>query len=205
MDREELTKDRSVARCIAEGYRLFSSQQLTILRKTWKPLVTSSVGWALSVTMALNAYWIGMAAALLLALTAWVLFKRATFQMIAPFPKWGRATKRVLRHLGSYLTYALLSGIVCLVVFSLLLLPAFVLLTAGHIDHMMVMEGDPEVLGTGYWVMTTATLAVGIGLVLYAQTWQTFGATYLYGSMVAHDEARRRQRAQAKTWITDAG
>ena len=67
MDREALTRDRSVARCIAEGYRLFSSQQLTTLRRTWKPLVASSLGWALTVTTALSGQWIGTGLALLLA------------------------------------------------------------------------------------------------------------------------------------------
>ena len=70
MDREALTKDRSVARCIAEGYRLFTGQQLTTLRRTWKPLVASSLGWSLSITTALCGQWIGTALALLLALAA---------------------------------------------------------------------------------------------------------------------------------------
>lgn len=204
MDREELTKDRSVARCIAEGYRLFSSQQLTTLRRTWKPLVASSLGWALSITTALGGQWIGTALALLLALAALVLFKRAILQMVAPMPKCGRAAKRVLRHLGRHLTYSLLSGIICLVVFALLMIPAFVLLAAGHTDHALATEGDPEVLGMGYWVLTTATLTVCLALFFYAQIWQTFGAAYLYGSMVAHDEARKRQQAQATTWTTAA-
>lgn len=204
MDREALIKDRSVARCIAEGYRLFSSQQLTTLRRTWKPLVASSLGWALTVTTALSEQWIGTALALLLALAALVVFKRAILQLVAPMPKCGRATKRVLRHLGSYLTYALLSGIIGLVVFTLLMIPAFLLLAAGHIDHTLAAEGDPEVLGMGYWVLTTATLTFCLALVFYALIWKTFGEAYLYGAMVAHDEARKRQLAQTTTWTTAA-
>ena len=96
MDREALTKDRSVARCIAEGYRLFTGQQLTTLRRTWKPLVASSLGWALSITTALCGQWIGTALALLLALAALVVFKRTILQLVAPMPKCGRAAKRVL-------------------------------------------------------------------------------------------------------------
>lgn len=204
MDREALIKDRSVARCIAEGYRLFSSQQLTTLRRTWKPLVASSLGWALTVTTALCGQWIGTALALLLALAALVVFKRAILQLVAPMPKCGRAAKRVLRHLGSYLTYALLSGIIGLVVFTLLMIPAFLLLAAGHIDHTLAAEGDPEVLGMGYWVLTTATLTFCLALVFYALIWKTFGEAYLYGAMVAHDEARKRQLAQTTTWTTAA-
>lgn len=204
MDREALIKDRSVARCIAEGYRLFSSQQLTTLRRTWKPLAASSLGWALTVTTALSGQWIGTALALLLALAALVVFKRTILQLVAPMPKCGRATKRVLRHLGSYLTYALLSGIIGLVVFTLLMIPAFLLLAAGHIDHTLAAEGDPEVLGMGYWVLTTATLTFCLALVFYALTWKTFGEAYLYGAMVAHDEARKRQLAQTTTWTTAA-
>ncbi len=204
MDREALIKDRSVARCIAEGYRLFSSQQLTTLRRTWKPLAASSLGWALTVTTALSGQWIGTALALLLALAALVVFKRAILQLVAPMPKCGRATKRVLRHLGSYLTYALLSGIIGLVVFTLLMIPAFLLLAAGHIDHTLAAEGDPEVLGMGYWVLTTATLTFCLALVFYALIWKTFGEAYLYGAMVAHDEARKRQLAQTTTWTTAA-
>lgn len=204
MDREALIKDRSVARCIAEGYRLFSSQQLTTLRRTWKPLAASSLGWALTVTTALSGQWIGTGLALLLALAALVVFKRAILQLVAPMPKCGRATKRVLRHLGSYLTYALLSGIIGLVVFTLLMIPAFLLLAAGHIDHTLAAEGDPEVLGMGYWVLTTATLTFCLALVFYALTWKTFGEAYLYGAMVAHDEARKRQLAQTTTWTTAA-
>lgn len=204
MDREALIKDRSVARCIAEGYRLFSSQQLTTLRRTWKPLVASSLGWALTVTTALCGQWIGTGLALLLALAALVVFKRAILQLVAPMPKCGRATKRVLRHLGSYLTYALLSGIIGLVVFTLLMIPAFLLLAAGHIDHTLAAEGDPEVLGMGYWVLTTATLTFCLALVFYALIWKTFGEAYLYGAMVAHDEARKRQLAQTTTWTTAA-
>lgn len=204
MDREALIKDRSVARCIAEGYRLFSSQQLTTLRRTWKPLVASSLGWALTVTTALCGQWIGTGLALLLALAALVVFKRAILQLVAPMPKCDRATKRVLRHLGSYLTYALLSGIIGLVVFTLLMIPAFLLLAAGHIDHTLAAEGDPEVLGMGYWVLTTATLTFCLALVFYALIWKTFGEAYLYGAMVAHDEARKRQLAQTTTWTTAA-
>lgn len=204
MDREALIKDRSVARCIAEGYRLFSSQQLTTLRRTWKPLAASSLGWALTVTTALNGQWIGTGLALLLALAALVVFKRTILQLIAPMPKCDRATKRVLRHLGSYLTYALLSGIIGLVVFTLLMIPAFLLLAAGHIDHTLAAEGDPEVLGMGYWVLTTATLTFCLALVFYALIWKTFGEAYLYGAMVAHDEARKRQLAQTTTWTTAA-
>lgn len=204
MDREALIKDRSVARCIAEGYRLFSSQQLTTLRRTWKPLAASSLGWALTVTTALSGQWIGTALALLLALASLVVFKRAILQLVAPMPKCGRATKRVLRHLGSYLTYALLSGIIGLVVFTLLMIPAFLLLAAGHIDHTLAAEGDPEVLGMGYWVLTTATLTFCLALVFYALIWKTFGEAYLYGAMVAHDEARKRQLAQTTTWTTAA-
>lgn len=204
MDREALIKDRSVARCIAEGYRLFSSQQLTTLRRTWKPLAASSLGWALTVTTALSGQWIGTGLALLLALVALVVFKRAILQLVAPMPKCGRATKRVLRHLGSYLTYALLSGIIGLVVFTLLMIPAFLLLAAGHIDHTLAAEGDPEVLGMGYWVLTTATLTFCLALVFYALIWKTFGEAYLYGAMVAHDEARKRQLAQTTTWTTAA-
>lgn len=204
MDREALIKDRSVARCIAEGYRLFSSQQLTTLRRTWKPLAASSLGWALTVTTALCGQWIGTGLALLLALAALVVFKRAILQLVAPMPKCGRATKRVLRHLGSYLTYALLSGIIGLVVFTLLMIPAFLLLAAGHIDHTLAAEGDPEVLGMGYWVLTTATLTFCLALVFYALIWKTFGEAYLYGAMVAHDEARKRQLAQTTTWTTAA-
>lgn len=204
MDREALIKDRSVARCIAEGYRLFSSQQLTTLRRTWKPLAASSLGWALTVTTALCEQWIGTALALLLALASLVVFKRAILQLVAPMPKCGRATKRVLRHLGSYLTYALLSGIIGLVVFTLLMIPAFLLLAAGHIDHTLAMEGDPEVLGMGYWVLTTTTLTFCLALVFYALIWKTFGEAYLYGAMVAHDEARKRQLAQTTTWTTAA-
>ena len=204
MDREALIKDRSVARCIAEGYRLFSSQQLTTLRRTWKPLAASSLGWALTVTTALSGQWIGTGLALLLALAALVVFKRAILQLVAPMPKCGRATKRVLRHLGSYLTYALLSGIIGLVVFTLLMIPAFLLLAAGHIDHTLAAEGDPEVLGMGYWVLTTATLTFCLALVFYALIWKTFGEAYLYGAMVAHDEARKRQLAQTTTWTTAA-
>jgi len=204
MDREALIKDRSVARCIAEGYRLFSSQQLTTLRRTWKPLVASSLGWALTVTTALCGQWIGTGLALLLALAALVVFKRAILQLVAPMPKCDRATKRVLRHLGSYLTYALLSGIIGLVVFTLLMIPAFLLLAAGHIDHTLAAEGDPEVLGMGYWVLTTATLTFCLALVFYAMIWKTFGEAYLYGAMVAHDEARKRQLAQTTTWTTAA-
>lgn len=204
MDREALIKDRSVARCIAEGYRLFSTQQMTTLRRTWKPLAASSLGWALTVTTALSGQWIGTALALLLALAALVVFKRAILQLVAPMPKCGRATKRVLRHLGSYLTYALLSGIIGLVVFTLLMIPAFLLLAAGHIDHTLAAEGDPEVLGMGYWVLTTATLTFCLALVFYALIWKTFGEAYLYGAMVAHDEARKRQLAQTTTWTTAA-
>lgn len=204
MDREALIKDRSVARCIAEGYRLFSSQQLTTLRRTWKPLAASSLGWALTVTTALCEQWIGTALALLLALASLVVFKRAILQLVAPMPKCGRATKRVLRHLGSYLTYTLLSGIIGLVVFTLLMIPAFLLLAAGHIDHTLAAEGDPEVLGMGYWVLTTATLTFCLALVFYALIWKTFGEAYLYGAMVAHDEARKRQLAQTTTWTTAA-
>lgn len=204
MDREALIKDRSVARCIAEGYRLFSSQQLTTLRRTWKPLVASSLGWALTVTTALSGQWIGTALALLLALASLVVFKRAILQLVAPMPKCGRATKRVLRHLGSYLAYALLSGIIGLVVFTLLMIPAFLLLAAGHIDHTLAAEGDPEVLGMGYWVLTTATLTFCLALVFYALIWKTFGEAYFYGAMVAHDEARKRQLAQTTTWTTAA-
>lgn len=204
MDREALIKDRSVARCIAEGYRLFSSQQLTTLRRTWKPLAASSLGWALTVTTALSGQWIGTGLALLLALAALVVFKRTILQLVAPMPKCGRATKRVLRHLGSYLTYALLSGIIALVVFTLLMIPAFLLLAAGHIDHTLAAEGDPEVLGMGYWVLTTATLTFCLALVFYALIWKTFGEAYLYGAMVAHDEARKRQLAQTTTWTTAA-
>lgn len=204
MDREALIKDRSVARCIAEGYRLFSSQQLTTLRRTWKPLAASSLGWALTVMTALSGQWIGTALALLLALASLVVFKRAILQLVAPMPKCGRATKRVLRHLGSYLTYALLSGIIGLVVFTLLMIPAFLLLAAGHIDHTLAAEGDPEVLGMGYWVLTTATLTFCLALVFYALIWKTFGEAYLYGAMVAHDEARKRQLAQTTTWTTAA-
>lgn len=204
MDREALIKDRSVARCIAEGYRLFSSQQLTTLRRTWKSLAASSLGWALTVTTALSGQWIGTALALLLALAALVVFKRTILQLVAPMPKCGRATKRVLRHLGSYLTYALLSGIIGLVVFTLLMIPAFLLLAAGHIDHTLAAEGDPEVLGMGYWVLTTATLTFCLALVFYALIWKTFGEAYLYGAMVAHDEARKRQLAQTTTWTTAA-
>ena len=86
MDREALTRDRSVARCIAEGYRLFTGQQLTTLRRTWKPLVASSLGWALSITTALCGQWIGTALALLLALAALVVFKRTILQLVAPMP-----------------------------------------------------------------------------------------------------------------------
>lgn len=204
MDREALIKDRSVARCIAEGYRLFSSQQLTTLRRTWKPLAASSLGWALTVTTALCEQWIGTALALLLALASLVVFKRAILQLVAPMPKCGRATKRVLRHLGSYLTYTLLSGIIGLVVFTLLMIPAFLLLAAGHIDHTLAAEGDPEVLGMGYWVLTTATLTFCLALVFYALIWKTFGEAYLYGAMVAHDEARKRQLAQTTTWTAAA-
>ena len=204
MDREALIKDRSVARCIAEGYRLFSSQQLTTLRRTWKPLAASSLGWALTVTTALSGQWIGTGLALLLALAALVVFKRTILQLVAPMPKCGRAAKRVLRHLGSYLTYALLSGIIGLVVFTLLMIPAFLLLAAGHIDHTLAAEGDPEVLGMGYWVLTTATLTFCLALVFYALIWKTFGEAYLYGAMVAHDEARKRQLAQTTTWTTAA-
>lgn len=204
MDREALIKDRSVARCIAEGYRLFSSQQLTTLRRTWKPLTASSLGWALTVTTALSGQWIGTALALLLALAALVVFKRTILQLVAPMPKCGRATKRVLRHLGSYLTYTLLSGIIGLVVFTLLMIPAFLLLAAGHIDHTLAAEGDPEVLGMGYWVLTTATLTFCLALVFFALIWKTFGEAYLYGAMVAHDEARKRLLAQTTTWTTAA-
>lgn len=204
MDREALIKDRSVARCIAEGYRLFSTQQMTTLRRTWKPLAASSLGWALTVTTALSGQWIGTGLALLLALASLVVFKRAILQLVAPMPKCGRATKRVLRHLGSYLTYALLSGIIGLVVFTLLMIPAFLLLAAGHIDHTLAAEGDPEVLGMGYWVLTTATLTFCLALVFYALIWKTFGEAYLYGAMVAHDEARKRQLAQTTTWTTAA-
>lgn len=182
MDREALTRDRSVARCIAEGYRLFTSQQLTTLRRTWKPLVASSLGWALSITTALCGQWIGTALALLLALAALVVFKRTILQLVAPMPKCGRAAKRVLRHLGSYLTYALLSGIIGLVVFTLLMIPAIILLIEGYFDYTLAAEGDPRVLGMGYWVLTTATLTFCLALVFYAMIWKTFGEAYLYGS-----------------------
>lgn len=204
MDREALTKDRSVARCIAEGYRLFTGQQLTTLRRTWKPLVASSLGWALSITTALCGQWIGTALALLLALAALVVFKRTILQLVAPMPKCGRATKRVLRHLGSYLTYALLSGIIGLVVFTLLMIPAIILLIEGYFDYTLAAEGDPRVLGMGYWVLTTATLTFCLALVFYAMIWKTFGEAYLYGAMVAQDEVRKRQQARTTTWTTAA-
>lgn len=196
MDREALTKDRSVARCIAEGYRLFTGQQLTTLRRTWKPLVASSLGWALSITTALCGQWIGTALALLLALAALVDFKRTILQLVA--------AKRVLRHLGSYLTYALLSGIIGLVVFTLLMIPAIILLIEGYFDYTLAAEGDPRVLGMGYWVLTTATLTFWLALVFYAMIWKTFGEAYLYGAMVAQDEVRKRQQAQTTTWTTAA-
>ena len=194
MDREALTRDRSVARCIAEGYRLFTGQQLTTLRRTWKPLVASSLGWALSITTALCGQWIGTALALLLALAALVVFKRTILQLVAP----------MLRHLGSYLTYALLSGIIGLVVFTLLIIPAIILLIEGYFDYTLAAEGDPRVLGMGYWVLTTATLTFCLALVFYAMIWKTFGEAYLYGSMVAQDEVRKRLQARTTTWTTAA-
>ena len=198
MDREALTKDRSVARCIAEGYRLFTGQQLTTLRRTWKPLVASSLGWALSITTALCGQWIGT------ALAALVVFKRTILQLVAPMPKCGRAAKRVLRHLGSYLPSALLSGIIGLVVFTLLMIPAIILLIEGYFDYTLAAEGDPRVLGMGYWVLTTATLTFCLALVFYAMIWKTFGEAYLYGAMVAQDEVRKRQQARTTTWTTAA-
>lgn len=195
MDREELTKDRSVARCIAEGYRLFSTHLQTTFRKVWLPLVGTSLGFSLAVVTALGRQWIAATIFALLALAALCLLKRATFRLIAPFPKIGKGTSRVLRHLGRYLCYAVLSGIVCIVTFFLLLFPAIILLTAGHIDHALMMAGDEASLGTGYWLLTACTLTVCFALTLFAQIWQTFGAVYLYGSMVARDNARRRKQS----------
>lgn len=194
MDREELIKDRSVARCIAEGYRLFSAHLLTTLRKVWMPLGATSLGFSLAVVSALSRHWLGTVVFALFALATFYLLKRSTFKLIAPFPKVGKGTGRVLRHLGRYLCYALLSGIVCVVVFAVLLLPAIILLAAGHIDHAMTMDGDGANLGMGYWVLTASTLAVCLALILFAQIWQTFGAAYLYGAMVARDNARKKQR-----------
>ena len=119
-------------------------------------------------------------------------------------PKCGRAAKRVLRHLGSYLTYALLSGIIGLVVFTLLMIPAIILLIEGYFDSTLAAEGDPRVLGMGYWVLTTATLTFCLALVFYAMIWKTFGEAYLYGAMVAQDEVRKRQQARTTTWTTAA-
>lgn len=131
-------------------------------------------------------------------------FKRTILQLVAPMPKCGRAAKRVLRHLGSYLTYALLSGIIGLVVFTLLMIPAIILLIEGYFDYTLAAEGDPRVLGMGYWVLTTATLTFCLALVFYAMIWKTFGEAYLYGSMVAQDEVRKRLQARTTTWTTAA-
>ena len=193
MDREELTKDRSVARCIVEGYHLFGTHLLTTFRKVWIPLMATSLAFSLTVVTALGRQWVVAAVFALLALVALWLLKRATFSLVAPFPKIGKGASRVLRHLGRYLCYALLSGIVCIVVFALLFLPAIILLMAGHIDHTLMMAGDEASLGTSYWALTACTLTVCFALTLFAQIWQTFGVIYLYGSMVARDNARRRK------------
>lgn len=105
----------------------------------------------------------------------------------ADHPGWSRPCRSVagrpsawLRHLGSYLTYAL-SGIIGLVVFTLLMIPAIILLIEGYFDYTLAAEGDPRVLGMGYWVLTTATLTFCLALVFYAMIWKTFGEAYLYG------------------------
>ena len=191
MDKEELIKDRSVARCILEGYRLFSAQKAIMFHTIWRPLLGSSFGLSLMVVLLLKRYSVGMLIASVFTIIMLILLKRRTFQMILPFPKLGKGLKMVLHHLGSYLTYTLLSGAVCIVIFALLFLPAAILLAAGHVDHALVMQGDLESLGFGYWVLTTITLLVCFALILFVQVWQTFGAAYLYGAMVAREKAKK--------------
>lgn len=191
MDKEELIKDRSVARCILEGYRLFNAQKARLFHNIWMPLMGSSFGFSLLVVSLLKRYYVGMVIAFAITIIMLFLLKRRTFQMIAPFPKLSRGIKMVLHHFGSYLTYTLLSSAVCIVVFALLFLPAAILLAAGHVDYALVMQGDLESLGWGYWTLTTVTLLICFALILFVQMWQTFGVTYLYGAMVARDQAKK--------------
>ncbi len=199
MIEQELKKDRSVARCMVDGYRLFVSQQLTILRRTWRPIIATSAGLALTVTMSLTAHWFCAVAVLLLTLVSLCYLYRVTLSMTAPLPKTGIALKRILRNLGRFLAFSVLSGLLCVVIFVLLLIPAFVLLAAGHVDHTLMAQGDPEVLGIGFWIQTAITLTVCFALALYAQSWQTLGLAYVYGAMVARDEARQTHRRLAHT------
>lgn len=191
MDKEELIKDRSVARCILEGYRLFNAQKARSFHNIWMPLMGSSFGFSLLVVSLLKRYYVGMVIAFAITIIMLFLLKRRTFQMIAPFPKLSRGIKMVLHHFGSYLTYTLLSSAVCIVIFALLFLPAAILLAAGHVDFALVMQGDLESLGLGYWALTTVTLLICFALILFVQMWQTFGVAYLYGAMVARDQAKK--------------
>lgn len=193
MDKVELIKDRSVARCILEGYRLFNAQKAIMFHKTWMPLLGSSFGLSMMVVSLLKRQWVGMVIASVFTIIVLILLKRRTFQMISPFPKLSRGIKVVLHHFGGYLTYTLLSSAVCIVIFALLFLPAAILLTAGHVDHVLVMQGDLESLDFGYWALTTVTLLMCFTLILFVQMWQTFGVVYLYGAMVARDKAKKHK------------
>lgn len=162
-----------------------------MFHKIWIPLLGSSFGLSLMVVLLLKRYWVGMPIVVAFTIIMLFLLKRRTFQMISPFPKLSRGIKRVLHHFGGYLTYTLLSSAVCIIIFALLFLPAVVLLAAGHVEHTLVMQGDLESLGMGYWALTTVTLLLCFALILFVQIWQTFGVAYLYGAMVARDQVKK--------------
>lgn len=188
MDGDKLVKYRSVARCIADGFFLFRAQRWGVLKKVWVWLLAASVAFAVMLRLILKGELVWGLAFLPVFIVGHGLFKRAVVRQLSPLPKFGNAIRRVFRHLGQYVWYSLLSGIIRAVLFAILFLPVVILLIARFVEATGVKMGDDVVLGMGFSVLMFVTIIVCFALVLFAQIWQIFGLIYLYGAMKAHDE-----------------
>lgn len=189
MDGDKLVKYRSVARCIADGFFLFRAQMWGVLKKVWVWLLAASVAFAVMLQLMLKGELAWGLAFLPVFIVAYCLFKRAVVRQLSPLPKIGNAFRRAFRHLGQYVWYSCLSGIIRIILFAILFLPVAILLMAGFVEAAGVKMGDETVLGVGFSVLMFVTFIVCFALVLFAQIWQIFGLVYLYGAMKAHDEA----------------
>lgn len=189
MDGEKLVKYRSVARCIADGFFLFRAQMWDVLKKVWVWLLVASVAFAVMLQLILSGELVWGLAFLPVFIVGYGLFKRAVVMLLSPLPKFGNAIRRVFRHLGQYVWYALLSGVIRVILFAMLFLPVAILLIARFVEATGVKMGDDVVLGMGFDALMFVSIIVCFALVLFAQIWQIFGMVYLYGAMKAHDEA----------------
>lgn len=191
MDGDKLVKYRSVARCIADGFFLFRGQMWDVLKKVWGWLLAASVAFAVMLQLILKGELVWGLAFLPVFIAGYGLFKRAVVKLMSPLPKVGNAFRRVFRHLGQYVWYALLSGVIRVILFAMLFLPVVILLAARFVEAAGVKMGDDVVLGMGFDALMFVSIIICFALVLFAQIWQIFGLVYLYGAMKAHDEAMK--------------